>query len=82
MDVALASGFDLPRFAGLPILIRLPYVPLDHPQVGDVDIGRADVDLVEVSLAFDTAITTEWLVLSPTRRFESRLVLKRRNSYC
>jgi guanidinopropionase len=33
------SGFDLPRYAGVPTFMRLPHVALDHPRVGDVDIG-------------------------------------------
>ncbi len=33
------SGFDLPRFAGVPTFMRLPHVGLDHPRLKDVDIG-------------------------------------------
>lgn len=33
------SGFDLPRFAGVPTFMRLPHVPLDHPRIGEVRIG-------------------------------------------
>ncbi len=33
------SGFDLPRFAGIPTFMRLPHVPLDHPRIGEVDVG-------------------------------------------
>jgi guanidinopropionase len=33
------SGLDLPRFAGIPTFMRLPHVPLDHPRLGEVDIG-------------------------------------------
>ncbi len=33
------SGFDLPRFAGIPTFMRLPHVGLDHPRLRDVDIG-------------------------------------------
>ena len=33
------SGFDLPRFAGIPTFMRLPHVPLDHPRIGEVQIG-------------------------------------------
>ena len=33
------SGFDLPRFAGLPSFMRLPHVPLDHPRLGEVEVG-------------------------------------------
>ncbi|WP_095589241.1 agmatinase [Actibacterium ureilyticum] len=37
------SGFELPRFAGVPTFMRLPHVPLDHPRIGDVDIGLIGV---------------------------------------
>ncbi len=33
------SGFDLPRFAGVPTFMRLPHVDFDHPRFGEVDIG-------------------------------------------
>ena len=33
------SGFDLPRFAGVPTFMRLPHVDLDAPKIKDVDIG-------------------------------------------
>ncbi|NNE88183.1 MAG: agmatinase [Silicimonas sp.] len=33
------SGFDLPRFAGVPTFMRLPHVTPDHPRFADVDIG-------------------------------------------
>lgn len=33
------SGFDLPRFAGVPSFMRLPHVPPDHPRFGEVEIG-------------------------------------------
>ena len=33
------SGFDLPRFAGVPTFMRLPHVTLDSPKIRDVDIG-------------------------------------------
>jgi guanidinopropionase len=33
------SGFDLPRFAGVPTFMRLPHVPLDAPKLKEVDIG-------------------------------------------
>ena len=33
------SGFDLPRFAGLPTFMRLPHVPPGHDRFEDVDIG-------------------------------------------
>ena len=37
------SGFDLPRFAGVPTFMRLPNVPVDHPRFDDVDIGLIGV---------------------------------------
>ncbi|MFO7771154.1 MAG: agmatinase [Roseovarius gahaiensis] len=37
------SGFDLPRFAGVPTFMRLPHVPLDHDRLKDVDIGLIGV---------------------------------------
>ena len=33
------SGFDLPRFAGIPTFMRLPHVGFDHPRFADVQIG-------------------------------------------
>ena len=34
------SGFELPRFAGVPIFMRLLHVPLDDaPRTGEVAIG-------------------------------------------
>ena len=33
------SGFDLPRFAGVPSFMRLPHVPFDHPRFPEVQIG-------------------------------------------
>ena len=33
------SGFDLPRFAGIPTFMRLPHVDLDNPKHKDVQIG-------------------------------------------
>ena len=33
------SGFDLPRFAGVPTFMRLPHVPLDDPRIAQVQIG-------------------------------------------
>ncbi len=33
------SGFDLPRFAGIPTFMRLPFVPYDHPRFAEIDIG-------------------------------------------
>lgn len=33
------SGFDLPRFAGVPSFMRLPHVPLDHPRIAEVQVG-------------------------------------------
>lgn len=33
------SGFDSPRFAGIPTFMRLPHVGFDHPRAADVQIG-------------------------------------------
>ena len=33
------SGFDMPRFAGIPTFMRLPHVGLDHPRLTEVQIG-------------------------------------------
>ena len=33
------SGFDLPRFAGVPTFMRLPHVTLDDPRIAEVDVG-------------------------------------------
>ncbi|MBT8417053.1 MAG: agmatinase [Silicimonas sp.] len=33
------SGFDLPRFAGVPTFMRLPHVPPGHPRFSDVQVG-------------------------------------------
>lgn len=33
------SGMDLPRFAGVPTFMRLPFVDFDHPRFEDVTIG-------------------------------------------
>lgn len=33
------SGFDVPRFAGVPTFMRLPHVDLDHLRFRDVEIG-------------------------------------------
>ena len=35
----LVSGFDLPRFAGVPTFMRLPHVPLEAPKIKEVNIG-------------------------------------------
>ena len=37
------SGFDLPRFAGVPTFMRLPYVPPGHERFKDVQIGLIGV---------------------------------------
>jgi guanidinopropionase len=37
------SGFDLPRFAGVPTFMRLPHVPPEHAKFADVDIGLIGV---------------------------------------
>ncbi|MEY3309524.1 MAG: hypothetical protein RLZZ413_3562, partial [Pseudomonadota bacterium] len=33
------SGFDLPRFAGIPTFMRLPHVGLDDPRIAEVQVG-------------------------------------------
>ena len=33
------SGFELPRFAGMPTFMRLPHVDLNHEKITEVDIG-------------------------------------------
>ncbi len=33
------SGFELPRFAGLPTFMRLPYVALSDSRISEVDVG-------------------------------------------
>lgn len=33
------SGFDLPRYAGIPTFMRLPHVGLDHPRIAEVQVG-------------------------------------------
>ena len=37
------SGFELPRFAGVPTFMRLPHVAPDHPRFSDVQIGLIGV---------------------------------------
>lgn len=37
------SGFELPRFAGVPSFMRLPHVPLEHARLGEVDVGLIGV---------------------------------------
>ncbi len=37
------SGFELPRFAGVPTFMRLPHIPLDNPDLPEVDIGLIGV---------------------------------------
>lgn len=37
------SGFDLPRFAGVPTFMRLPHVALDHPRLSEVEVGLIGV---------------------------------------
>jgi len=37
------SGFDLPRFAGIPTFMRLPHVALDDDRIKDVQIGLIGV---------------------------------------
>ncbi len=33
------AGTDLPRYAGVPSFMRLPYLPPEHPRRAEVDIG-------------------------------------------
>jgi guanidinopropionase len=44
------SGMQMPRFAGLATFMRLPHVPIDHPRIGEVEIGL-------VGLPFDSAVS-------------------------
>ncbi|MCM2562568.1 agmatinase [Lutimaribacter sp. EGI FJ00015] len=37
------SGFDLPRFAGVPSFMRLPHLPPEHSRRSEVDIGLVGV---------------------------------------
>jgi guanidinopropionase len=37
------SGFDLPRFAGVPTFMRLPHIPPGHERFNDVQIGLIGV---------------------------------------
>ncbi|AUC53314.1 agmatinase [Sagittula sp. P11] len=37
------SGFDLPRFAGVPTFMRLPHVGPEHPRFAEVDVGIVGV---------------------------------------
>ncbi|KPP85884.1 MAG: agmatinase [Rhodobacteraceae bacterium HLUCCO07] len=37
------SGFDLPRFAGIPTFMRLPHVPHGHARFEEVEIGLVGV---------------------------------------
>ncbi len=37
------SGFDLPRYAGIPTFMRLPHVPFDHPRFDQVQVGLIGV---------------------------------------
>ncbi len=37
------SGFELPRFAGIPTFMRLPHVPLDDIRLAEVDVGLIGV---------------------------------------
>ncbi|MGG7643609.1 agmatinase [Rhodovulum sp. YNF3179] len=37
------SGFELPRFAGVPSFMRLPHVPPGHPRFPEVEIGLVGV---------------------------------------
>ena len=37
------SGFELPRFAGVPTFMRLPYVPQGHARYDEVQLGLIGV---------------------------------------
>ena len=37
------SGFDLPRFAGVPTFMRLPYVPPENKRFNEVELGLIGV---------------------------------------
>ncbi|WP_238365688.1 agmatinase [Mesobacterium pallidum] len=37
------SGFELPRFAGIPTFMRLPHVPPGHDRWAEVDVGLVGV---------------------------------------
>jgi len=37
------SGFDLPRFAGVPTFMRLPYVPPENERFNEVELGLIGV---------------------------------------
>ncbi len=37
------SGFDLPRFAGIPTFMRLPYIQADDPARAEVEVGLIGV---------------------------------------
>lgn len=37
------SAMDLPRFAGVPTFMRLPHIPLDSPELVDVQVGFVGV---------------------------------------
>lgn len=37
------SGFDVPRFAGVPTFMRLPHIAPDDPKLADVEIGLIGV---------------------------------------
>ena len=37
------SGFELPRFAGIPTFMRLPHVGPEHPRRGEVQVGIVGV---------------------------------------
>jgi guanidinopropionase len=39
IDFEPVSGFDLPRYAGVPTFMRLPWIELDSDQAGEVEIG-------------------------------------------
>ncbi|MGB0904166.1 MAG: arginase family protein, partial [Mangrovicoccus sp.] len=42
-DFTPVSGFDLPRFAGVPTFMRLPHLGLEDPNLSEVQIGLVGV---------------------------------------
>ena len=57
------SGFELPRFAGIPTFMRLPHVPLDHPRIGEVEayieaaLGGGDQPRADQQPQLDTSFS-------------------------
>ena len=56
------SGFELPRFAGVPTFMRLPHVSLDDSDIDKVQIGL-------IGTPWDTGTTNSCLLYtSPSPR--------------